>query len=187
MSKKLDFLGVFVGLIIVVFSIVVFNFDAYISYEKPESIKKVDGADSAPEKEENGYYGGDAYTGIQQAAAQAANNIIPVYYSVLQTNQNIKTVNETIGIQMESQAKNLELVLKALKTFFGYLLLSIGLLTVLKYLSRIFSTDNTVLVKSYTHNPATSFDVDMPVTEEHTNAPTELESPTNVTEESISI
>lgn len=57
--KKLKTFSLILGIIAIVFSLVVFSADVG-SYEPTKS------------------YGGDAYTGIQNAAAQAANNIMDV-------------------------------------------------------------------------------------------------------------
>ena len=57
--KKLKTFSLILGIIAIVFSLVVFSCDVG-SYESNRS------------------YGGDAYTGIQNAAAQAANNIMDV-------------------------------------------------------------------------------------------------------------
>lgn len=46
--------------------------------------------------ESNKYYGGDAYSGMQQASAQAANNVLAMEETLLQTNENILAVNENL-------------------------------------------------------------------------------------------
>lgn len=137
MSKISNYVGVAVGVLIIIFSIVVFNLDTVMHTDDPEKIPTITEAQEAPESESNSYYGGDAYTGIQQASAQTANNLIPVYYSILQTNENTSALNETIGVQMKSDAKNMEKAVSAITTCFGFLLLAIGLLTLLKYASTI--------------------------------------------------
>lgn len=46
--------------------------------------------------ESDKYYGGDAYSGMQQAAAQAANNVMALEETLLQTNESVLAVNENL-------------------------------------------------------------------------------------------
>ena len=43
------------------------------------------------------YYGGDAYSGIQQAAAQAANNVLALEDAINQTNEDLVAINKSTG------------------------------------------------------------------------------------------
>ena len=139
MSKISNYVGLAVGALIIIFSIVVFNVDPIMNVDDPARISTVKRAKEEPQYESKSYYGGDAYTGMQQASAQAANNMIPVYFSIQQSNENTAALNKTIGAQMSSNAKNLEKAVNAITICFGFLLLSIGLLTVLKYVSAILN------------------------------------------------
>ena len=89
---------------------------------------------TSPSWEENEYYGGDAYTGMQQAAAQAANNMIPVFEAIEQGNEATKTLNQNMMRQANVENDNLLELVSALKCFIGLLVLSIGLLTAVKYM-----------------------------------------------------
>ena len=71
MTKFGKVLGIFVGLVIIALSVVVFMYDVDSSNIQLDFVY-------APGSEPEITYGGDAYTGIQQAAAQTANNLICV-------------------------------------------------------------------------------------------------------------
>ena len=138
MNKKVTgILGIIVGLAIIMFSFVVFNFDANISHTSMSNINTIQNDLPVPEKEEDERYGGDAYTGMQQAAAQAANNMIPVYEAInhanAQSHANATTINANLKNMVDSEASNTAALISAGKTFFGFMLLSVGLLTILKY------------------------------------------------------
>ena len=94
-----------------------------------------------PENESNEYYGGDAYTGIQQAAAQGANNLIPVFKAIEENNRAIGILNDNLikqnanavsnqEIQSVTDADNLRSVAFLVRDCFGYLILALGLFTV---------------------------------------------------------
>lgn len=70
-----------------------------------ESLSKVNASNVNPgtiadnyqgDYEGNKYYGGDAYTGMQQASAQAANNVLAMEETLLQTNENLLAVNSNL-------------------------------------------------------------------------------------------
>ena len=101
------------------------------------------------------YYGGDAYTGIQQAAAQAANNILALEETLNQTNndlaainRNIKTTNSNLATinnnlikalqsQAEEQGSATAASIRSVGKLGFFLLLAIGMLTVVKYLGQL--------------------------------------------------
>lgn len=130
MDKLTKNSGLIVGLVIVLLSLVVFIYDVDIKTAKWEEIKYT--SVEAPEYEADKYYGGDAYSGIQNAAAQAANNAIAVYDEVKQGNGAIKTMNDNLKAQAKADAENLESIAGLVKLCLGSILLSIGLLTIAK-------------------------------------------------------
>jgi hypothetical protein len=89
-NKIFSFIYLAIGVVAIVFSILCLSADEYFSMGSYEA---------------NLTYGGDAYTGMQNAAAQAANNII--------------SVNE-----------NLETLFMGIQTCFGYALMIVGALVV---------------------------------------------------------
>jgi hypothetical protein len=131
------YIGLVAGVLIIVFSFVVFGLDVNV---KAPNIKQSDlYSETEPEFEDDKYYGGDAYTGIQQAAAQAANNTKSLYEAVV-------AGNIALADHAEAHAKNIESVVITVKTCFGFLLLSMGLLTVVKYSDVFFSDDKKKVV-----------------------------------------
>lgn len=103
-SKIFSILFIAIGVLAIVFSILCFTADEYFgrgSYEP------------------NLTYGGDAYTGMQNAAAQAANNII--------------YVNE-----------NLENLYNGLQTCFGYGLMITGLVVICSGCISLFKKEKAV-------------------------------------------
>jgi len=98
------------------------------------------------------YYGGDAYTGIQQAAAQAANNVLAMEETLNQTNNDLVAINENIKAtnsniaalnnnlskillsQAEEQGSATAASVDAIGQLGFFLLLAIGMLTEVKYL-----------------------------------------------------
>ena len=130
MNKLIKNSGIIVGLVIVLLSVVVFTYNVDIKPAKWADIKYT--SVEAPEYEDDKYYGGDAYSGIQNAAAQAANNAIAVYDEVKQGNEAVKTMNENLNAQAEADADNLESIAGLIKVCVGSILLSIGLLTIAK-------------------------------------------------------
>ena len=91
--------------------------------------------------ETNKAYGGDAYTGMQQASAQAANNVLAMEETLLQTNENILAVNKNLqGVSSnladinhnfisaaKAQQDNLNAVSSIICRCSFFLLLSLGL------------------------------------------------------------
>ncbi len=125
MLKKLNLIGVIIGVVIMVCSYFVFSFDVAINNPKMDSIKLE--SISAPEYESNKSYGGDAYTGMQQAAAQAANNLIPVFEAIEANNDAITKLNKNNIEIAEAEAENAEAFVSTIKYYVGFILLSIGL------------------------------------------------------------
>ena len=130
MSKKINFVGVIIGIAIMVCSYFVFSFDT--------SIKNPDFSDVSlsyipgPEEESNEYYGGDAYTGIQQAAAQAANNLIPVFDAIEDNGYAIRTLNDNNVKIAKTEIKNAETIVSTIKYCVGFIMLSVGLAVISK-------------------------------------------------------
>lgn len=101
------------------------------------------------------YYGGDAYSGIQQAAAQAANNVLALEDALNQTNEDLATINQNLidtnrnlaalnnnlvnafTAQMETQGDAASATVKATAQLGFFLLLAIGMLTEVKYLGKL--------------------------------------------------
>lgn len=101
------------------------------------------------------YYGGDAYSGIQQAAAQTANNVLALEETLQQTNNDLDainknliatnsslaTINNNLVIALQAQAKNQNNATATSVTMTGrlgfFLLLAIGMLTEVKYLGQL--------------------------------------------------
>lgn len=81
----------------------------YSATEDPYSVP--DNYSGSSERDK--YYGGDAYTGIQQAAAQAANNILALEETLQQTNENILAVNENLKTANGNLVKANENLIKA--------------------------------------------------------------------------
>ena len=81
----------------------------YSATEDPYSVP--DNYSGSSERDK--YYGGDAYTGIQQAAAQAANNILALEETLQQTNENILAVNENLKTANSNLVKANENLIKA--------------------------------------------------------------------------
>lgn len=97
------------------------------------------------------YYGGDAYSGIQQAAAQAANNVLALEDAINQTNEDLVAINKNLidtnrnlaalnnnlvsafSAQMDTQGA----AAKATAQLGFFLLLAIGMLTEVKYLTKL--------------------------------------------------
>ena len=129
MLDKQKIIGLISGVLIVIFAVIVFA--SGVNVYAP-SVDKTDLYSAfEPEFEEDEYYGGDAYTGIQQAAAQSANNAISVYDAVV-------AGNVAAATQAENQARNIRTAVETIKTCFGFLLLSIGLLTIVKHVDVVF-------------------------------------------------
>ena len=79
-KKAVDIIGILVGVLMIVFAIIVYtSTPTYSNYTTSgnTNAEKIEYS-THTEFESDKRYGGDAYTGIQQAAAQAANNTIAV-------------------------------------------------------------------------------------------------------------
>lgn len=120
MLKKLNIVGLVSGVLIIIFSIVVFSYDIKVS---EPSLSKIGEDISAPVSEKDMYYGGDAYTGMQQASAQAANNLIPVYEAVMAN-------KEALSDYADNEVENIEAIASLVKSGLGFIVLSIGLLVI---------------------------------------------------------
>lgn len=136
MSKIHSILGVAVGAVIIVISLVIMAYD--VKLESPYMSDIYYNSITEPSEESNQYYGGDAYTGIQQAAAQAANNMIPVFEAIEAGNKGMKELNKNIIEKANVEANNLKAMVSAFQYFIGLLVLSIGLLTIVKYIGGFF-------------------------------------------------
>ena len=117
------------------------------------------------QKEGNKYYGGDAYTGIQQAAAQAANNILAMEETLLQTNENILAVNwnlrtlndnlvdananitEAAVVQQTNMAIATQSVCASITQVSFYLLLAVGMIMVVTHLNPFLDALEIVLAE----------------------------------------
>lgn len=135
-DKFYGVIGFGLGVLIVIFSVIVFAYDANTVF--------ITGLDNdklvSPAYEEDQAYGGDAYTGMQQAAAQAANNLIPVFNAIKKGNEYTTTLNN-----------NAARIVKAIKISTGFILLTVGLLTMFKYLGAFitaFTEKKTVAAES---------------------------------------
>jgi len=127
-------MGIVTGIIIIIFSIIVFSLSPSPSSDTQE-IKPIETNNITPQSEAKNRYGGDAYTGIQQASAQAATNLVAVYDNIDQTNSNLEALNSNI-INHTDQT---EALASFLQTALGFLILSIGLLTVVKHLGLLLT------------------------------------------------
>lgn len=117
-QKIAAIIGVVCGCIILVFGVLSFSGTLYTSY----------GTAGESNIEETSYcwYGGDAYTGIQQAAADAS------------TNAGIAASN----VQITNFILNR--IITALGKILGLVLVSMGLMTICKYLYKLFSMGKPV-------------------------------------------
>lgn len=148
MSKFSAFIGILAGVAIIVMSVLVFNLDVNFDRARTSEaeLKSVEiDYISAPSKESDKYYGGDAYTGIQQAAAQTANNLVPVFDAIQENNVAIQTLNSNLienaanevnnaDVKAKNDAKNITTAVTLVRDCFGYLILAIGVLTTVKYI-----------------------------------------------------
>lgn len=131
MNKNANLIGIIAGVIIIVLAIVVFTYNVDLVEAGWSSVSLV--SIEGPSFEADEYYGGDAYTGMQQAAAQAANNMIPVFEEIQQGNEAIQTLNKNLKGEAEAQVENLEKMIGFVKFCLGMTLLSFGLATTAKY------------------------------------------------------
>ena len=148
MQKAAAVFGIIVGIVIICLSLTVLNYG--LGIDDADIVRRVDSEKielatiTPPETEFDEYYGGDAYTGIQQAAAQGANNLIPVFKAIEENNRAIGILNDNLikqnantvsnqEIQSVTDAENLRSVAFLVRDCFGYLILALGLFTVAKY------------------------------------------------------
>lgn len=134
MTKLSKVLNIFVGIVIIILSICVFTYDANFYSVGYARI-------TPPSSESDSFYGGDAYTGIQQAAAQAANNLIPVFEAVEENHSALRTVNDNIIKETN-----------AVKFAIGSVLLSFGLFVTFKYLGALLESGGNKKDKSVIQN-----------------------------------
>ena len=147
MVKKINLVGIIIGVLIIGLAIATFlmnievdapntddNMQAWTSVGK-ESI-------SSPSYEFGQTYGGDAYTGIQQAAAQTANNLIPVFNAIeensdilIAENRNLQILNKNNAEIADAETDNLQLLISVIKNGVGSILLVVGLCVIAKNIS----------------------------------------------------
>ena len=130
MLKKLNLVGIIIGVAIMACSYFVFSFEVETNIPSMKNITL--NIISYPENEDNEYYGGDAYTGIQQAAAQAANNLIPVFNAIRANNTAIIELNGNNIKAAESEAKNSGAIISTIKYCVGFVMISVGLTVISK-------------------------------------------------------
>ena len=130
MSKIKNIVGLSIGGLFLIFSIIAFSYDVDVTRAggRVEDIHIVNNVE--PETESNRYYGGDAYSGIQQAAAQTANNVYAVYNAVEQTNDNLAVLNDNIAAETEATQESAG----AVTMVAGLLFLGIAFLLIAKHL-----------------------------------------------------
>lgn len=130
------------------------------------------------------YYGGDAYSGIQQAAAQTANNVLALEDAINQTNEDLTTINKNLidtnrnlaalnnnlvnafSAQMDTQSD----AAKATAQLGFFLLLAIGMLTEVKYLTKLIDgiAEVSAAKKAAAAEPAAEIEEAPQVAEEET-------------------
>ena len=135
MSKKIqNVLGIGAGFVIIILAIIMLVVTPTFESSGTKSVNPIEGGGVIPEVERDLYYGGDAYTGMQQASAQAATNLVAVYDSVNQTNTNIETLNHNIINLTKKQAQNQTEMASLIRMSVSFLLLALGLMTIIKHL-----------------------------------------------------
>ena len=110
MKKTAVYIGLAAGIIMIVFSIFIFEFDV---------------SDCVGNYSSHYSYGGDAYTGIQNAAADTANNV--------------RTAGEGLA--------------KLIKLSFGFLVMSLGLFDICYFLLKNQETNTIIETKKETVVP----------------------------------
>ena len=138
MAKFGNILGIIVGIIIIALSAYIYTYEVDFESTRWSGISY--NSTEAPEYETNKSYGGDAYSGIQQAAAQTANNLIPIYDEIQQGNTAVKTLNANLKKQAEADAKNLENAVLLVQLCFSAALLAFGLATTTKHIAALGGT-----------------------------------------------
>lgn len=107
----------------------------YSATEDPYSVP--DNYSGSSERDK--YYGGDAYTGIQQAAAQAANNILALEENLKTANGNLVKANENLIKAVNLQTMNLETVCNSISEVISkvgfFLMLAAGLMMIVNNLN----------------------------------------------------
>ena len=135
MLKKFNLVGVIIGVLVIAVAVFVLALNLEVSTPDTTNIQSITKITiSAPESESNKYYGGDAYTGIQQAAAQTARNLIPVFEAIeenseilIKENENLKILNNNINSLSRNNADNDQLLISVIQNGIGVILLAIGL------------------------------------------------------------
>ena len=150
MLKKLNVVGIIIGIVIMACSYLVFTFSPEIA--TPDMSHFTLDSITPPEYEANKYYGGDAYTGMQQASAQAANNLIPVFNALEENNRGIFALNSNIIKAAAANTSNVEAIIAAIKYCAGFILLSIGLVVISKSVEIEISLGNKA-TPVYTESP----------------------------------
>ncbi len=113
--------NVIVGIVIIILAGIVFVYPTGIKTAKVKDIDRY--VSNYPSTEANLAYGGDAYTGIQNAGAQTANNVYSVYEAIEGESKNLEIIAKT-------QAENMEAMINAIKLFVSFILLAVGLITI---------------------------------------------------------
>jgi len=130
--KKSNILGIIAGIIIIILAVVMYTKPINITYAGSETFE-VYGTQTTPETESDVSYGGDAYaTGIQNAGAQAANNLVAVYEIIYENNEGIKIISENMSESMYQDYMNTRQTTNMIKTGFSAIIFSIGLITLAK-------------------------------------------------------
>lgn len=156
-------IGIVCGICVIVMA---FNVRNNAEYMEINELSESDSFTSTPEelkvntknyscsKEKDLSYGGDAYTGIQQAAAQAANNVMALDETVRQTNTYLETINANINKNTEAlahtskqindvshsvvtQQRNQKNIYILIYNFGLCILIAIGLMMIVKYLGSV--------------------------------------------------
>lgn len=188
-KKACDIIGIIVGVLMIAFAVVVFaSTPQYTSSINSGSTnaKEIDYS-AYTEYEDNKWYGGDAYTGIQQAAAQAANNLIAVNNSVETSNEYLYNINKNLdGINYTIEhigsplQNNFSIFTDYLKMCLALVFVSAGLLTITKY-TRNLCKESVPKKKNNSENPQPNAESDnfnndyneQPSTSDQTTSPEE--------------
>jgi len=136
MRKFYGIIGILVGIAILVFAVNVFNYE--VDLKNPSMSRISLPSITEPSKVDYEWYGGDAYTGIQQAAAQTANNLVPVFQVMEAGNTAVDKLNDNLSASAKQEVENTKALISAVQYFLGFLLLAVGLMTIVKYLGVFF-------------------------------------------------
>ena len=144
-------IGMLAGVLAVVLAVLLFTTPGNVVLNYNEQPSGISSMDTGTRTSYN-YYGGDAYTGMQQAAAQAANNVLAMEETLRQTNNDLVAINEnvkSINANIAALNNNISKILQAQADEQGsataasvrtisqlgfFLLLAIGALTEVKYI-----------------------------------------------------